>query len=431
MTEPGETTATLALAAGPVVTPDERRAIERWFVAHGMPNFIRDYTAARNVWTRALPALIAWYAIGVFAGVRDEGTPEEDVAVIGLAIAILLGGWLVLNRYRGTPLFSRPDRIGWLEIAGFLVLPAAIPFVIQEDPGQALVVVVGNALFLGLAYAVTQLGLIGITRWALARVVARAHEVSQLFGRALALLVVLIGFAFFDEALWKVADRADGFTLLTILLMFAGVALLFISTLLPSELRRLQSTLPTDETLEMAERSPAAPLTRDPRVAESIDRREEPHPLARREIVNLSVVILANEAIGGLLVGAIVAGALVVLGLVAVPQDVAESWTGHAVAPLVAGYGSVSWESVKVALILGGFSGLAFALSALSDVVYRKDFEEVSLGSARRAVAVREVYLTGLEIDDELAGAEEPPGVEGPPDPGRIASPTGSPRSGP
>ena len=405
MTEPTRAPSAVGPLDGPVVAPETRQAIERWFVSQGMPNFIRGYTAARNVWTRALPALIAWYALGIFAATRAESSPEEDAIAVGVAVLVLVGALVGLNVYRGRPPLSRPDRVGWLEIAGFLLVPAAIALVVQQDAALAVVVAVWNAIVLAVIYVVTQVGIIGITRWAVARAFARMHEVSLLIGRALALLVVLIGFAFLDSSIWQIADRAEPTTMALILLMFGAVAVLFISSLLPGELERLQRTLPTEETLGLAMESPAAPLAEDPRVAASIDAREEPHRFARREILNLSVVVIANEAIGGLLVAIIVAIALVTLGAVAVPADVAAGWAGHPLSLLYSGSGSVSSESIKVAIILGGFSGLAFVLSALSDVVYRKDFQEVSMGSARRAAAVREVYLTGLDID---GAAREP-----------------------
>jgi hypothetical protein len=32
--------------------------VERWFLSRGLPHFIEDYSASRDVFTRALPALI-------------------------------------------------------------------------------------------------------------------------------------------------------------------------------------------------------------------------------------------------------------------------------------------------------------------------------------------------------------------------------------
>jgi hypothetical protein len=247
---------------------------------------------------------------------------------------------------------------------------------------------------------VTQLGLVGIVRWGLTRVVAGLGDMSRLFGRALAILVVLIGFAYFDSALWQVAYRADLLTMIAILALFAAISVVFTSSTLPAELGRIATRLPTKKTLEQAEGTPAAPIALDARVATSIRVRKAPHPFERREIVNLTIVILTNEAIGGLFILAFVAIALVLLGVVAVPPDVASGWAGHPVDPVIEAFPALSWQSVKVALILGGFCGLAFSVSAQSDGAYGPDFERATVWAARRAAAVREIYLTGLDIDE-------------------------------
>ena len=394
-----------AAVPAPLVPRAVERGVERWFVGQGVPNFIRDYRAASKVWTRALPALLVWYALSIIDGllfVPDGANGMEIAAILAIAIAVLVAGWVVLNLIRHQRPFARPDRVGRLEVAVFLFAPALIPIVLAGDVLLALWMIVSSTIFIAITYVVTQTGLVGIVRWGLSRVVAGLGDMSRLFGRALAILVVLIGFAYFDSSLWQIAQHADPLTMVGILALFAAISVVFSSSILPAELARITTRLPTRKTLAQAVGTPAAPIALDPRVAASIRVRSEPHPFERREIVNLVIVILTNEAIGGLFILAFVTVALVVLGVLAVPQSVASGWAGHPVDPVFDALPALSWESIKVALILGGFCALAFSVSAQSDGTYGADFERATVWAARRAAAVREVYLTGLDIDEGL-----------------------------
>ena len=47
--------------------PDPLRATEKWFIRRGLPMFVEDYSAGRDVWTRALPALATLFVLELFA----------------------------------------------------------------------------------------------------------------------------------------------------------------------------------------------------------------------------------------------------------------------------------------------------------------------------------------------------------------------------
>jgi hypothetical protein len=56
----------------------------------------------------------------------------------------------------------------------------------------------------------------------------------------------------------------------------------------------------------------------------------------------------------------------------------------------------VSGEAVKVAVFIGGLAGLSFAISALTDENYRREFFDDVLTDLRQVLAVRAAYLASL-----------------------------------
>ena len=63
-------------------SPPRLREIERWFVRRGVPHFVESRTAgsALDVWSRALPLLIAFYFIRSLNALRLEDWSWETSA---------------------------------------------------------------------------------------------------------------------------------------------------------------------------------------------------------------------------------------------------------------------------------------------------------------------------------------------------------------
>ncbi len=53
--------------------PSVVRTTERWFIRQGLPLFVEEYSAGRDVWTRAVPVLAFLFVLGIFFFVFREG----------------------------------------------------------------------------------------------------------------------------------------------------------------------------------------------------------------------------------------------------------------------------------------------------------------------------------------------------------------------
>ena len=91
------------------------------------------------------------------------------LCLLGTLIAlcvVVLGAWVLVNRLRGRRPFQRPDRVGSVEIAVFLLVPPVLPAVLHDDRlVDSVGIFVTNLVLLVLAYVVTSYGLLPMTRW--------------------------------------------------------------------------------------------------------------------------------------------------------------------------------------------------------------------------------------------------------------------------
>lgn len=103
----------------------ELHATERWFARRGLPMFIEEYDNGRDVWTRALPALVVVFFLNTVAflplsGFTLEAGPAGDVvgydrgALLGalLTTGLLVLAYAVANRVRGRRAFALPSGSG-------------------------------------------------------------------------------------------------------------------------------------------------------------------------------------------------------------------------------------------------------------------------------------------------------------------------------
>lgn len=106
---------------------DELAAYERRFRKAGLPLFIEDYTAAEDVFNRAIP-LLGLVFVAELLGAIDKDWPlgaNVAAALGGLALLLLAVG--AVNRARRRRFLSVPERVGRTELAVFVLVPALLP----------------------------------------------------------------------------------------------------------------------------------------------------------------------------------------------------------------------------------------------------------------------------------------------------------------
>ncbi|PVG82695.1 hypothetical protein DDE18_10025 [Nocardioides gansuensis] len=206
-----------------------------------------------------------------------------------------------------------------------------------------------------------------IAGWALRRTFASLGLLFPLATRALPMLLLFVTFLFINTEVWMVASSLDGGVLWGAVMLFAAMACGFLVVRLVEELDQL------DDEVGRAELGPRADVV-------------------GLQKANLVLVLLITQAVQVLLLALAVFGFFLVFGAVAMKDEVVEAWIG--VPPTYPwGVGPVSRELVQVSTFLAGFSGLYFAVYAVTDQHYRRQFFSEVLGELEQALRVRVGYL--------------------------------------
>jgi hypothetical protein len=321
----------------PTPTDDraQRAAAEEWFLDHGLPWFVDD--------------------------VRTEVSRRLHR---GRVTGILLTG-LVLGL-----------------VTGSVVGPATGEWSFGFASGASALV----ATLLG--YALWALHATMIAGWALRRAFGSLGLLLPLATRALPMLLLFITFLFINADLWQVAARLHGGILWTAILFFIVAALGFLVPRLAQEMDQVE-TLDGEALCEAAVGTPLEDPAR--RLCENDVDLAAGAEVTGLQKVNLVTVLVVAQAVQVVLLSLAVFVFFIVFGLVAIQDDVVETWIGHALT-YPPGPEIVSIQLIRVATFLAGFSGFYFTVVAITDELYRKEFFSVILAELQRAVAARAVY---------------------------------------
>ena len=344
----------------------ELEAYERRFRSAGLPLFIEGWNASEDVFTRAVP-LFALVFVGELLGAldRDWSVWANLAAGVG-GLAILLSGFGLLNVARRRRFFELPHRVGRVELAIFVILPALLPLIFSGQVVSALVTAAANLALLGLVYLVIGFGFVFILRWA-ARQLPEGFTASlAVLARAVPLLLVFSLVLFINTEMWQVFSLMPRAYLLAVAGLLALVAGAFLVGRLPREVVRLQGDGPA---------------------------------LNPRQRVNVGLVMFVSQALQVLVVSLAMAGFFVVFGALTIGPEVRESWIGSrgsALGPsleLLGGRLTVTEELLRVSGAIAAFGGVYYAIAVLTDSTYREEFLEDIVGELRDTFALRAEYL--------------------------------------
>ncbi len=346
---------------------DELAAYERRLRRAGLPLLIEDYSAYTDIFTRAVP-LLSLVVIGQLLGAVDKDWPwwSNALALIG-ALAIVAGGVAIVNHRRGRRLLSVPDRVGPIELAAFVLVPALLPLVFGGQWTSALVTAGGNLLLLALIYAIVGIGLLSIVRWAAGRLVSQLAASLKLLTRAVPVLLIFMIVLFVNTEMWQVFSAVSDPALMGVIALFIATGSVFVAARLPREVRALE-----------------------------LDVGAEP-PLTPRQRFNVGLVMFVSQGLQVLVVAVLVGAFFVAFGALAITPGVVESWIGerpHA----IAGYPALSEELVKVSSALAAFSGVYYAIAVLGDSTYREEFLDELQTSLHETFGDRVQYLAARRV---------------------------------
>lgn len=377
----------------------ERDRCERWFVRRGLPHLIDDYTATDDIFTRMAPFLAGVVFLEFFLAFGDRWTGwSQAVAFLG-GIAALVGGVVLVNRIRGRRSFQLPDDIGVWELALYVVLPI-VPTVIGSQGSavdNAVSVVAFNLVLLAVGYVVTSWALIPMMRWSFGQVRRQVTDVANLAMKSLPTLLIFSAFIFINAEMWQVANDFTLPLFGMVMLLLAGIGGVFIFV----SVRRL-----TVDLARFSAWGDVRPRCANTPVEEIIPADDEPAPdtppLVRRAEWNVNLLLFVAQGIQVLLVSLVITTFYVVFGLLTVREETLLQWTtvGELTyerdwAVEIAIFGTdliLTRQLLLVALFIGMFSGLNFAVQVITDDTYREEFIADMTAEVRDALAVRAVY---------------------------------------
>ncbi|MGI8810862.1 MAG: hypothetical protein ACR2KK_24085 [Acidimicrobiales bacterium] len=367
--------------------------VERWFRSRGIPHFIDDYSATRDVFTHALPALTLILLLELLGALDFTWPWWLNLGVAAASLAALLVVWALVNAARKRPPLARPDRVGRIELAIFVLLVPILDLLAGGQHLTSLNTLIGNLAVLGLIYLVTSYALLPITRWAAGRLWRQLGDVLGLLVRALPLLLLFVTFLFLTAEVWQVASSLDGPFLGVTMGLFVLVGIVFVVARIPLEVGTLARFESWAEVAVLVRDTPASAL-RPP----SDSSPESTRRLGRRQWGNVGLVVLFTQGLQIAFVSLMIGVFFVGFGLLTVTEANAELWVGGPVDVLVE---RELWERpvvltaelLQVAGFLTAFSGFYFTVYVLTDATYRREFLDEVLGELRQAFAVRAVYL--------------------------------------
>ena len=382
-------------------TPGETlEATEAWFRRQGVPHLIEDYSTRRDILTRTLPFLITVLALNILLTISLDWPWWANVLSVVGAVAAVTALWVGINALRHRKLLSLPDEVGAVEVLVFLLAAPALTGFILGDWATAAFEIFENALLLLGAYLTVGFALVPILRWGARRLIRDMGDVLGLFARALPLLLIFMTFLFVNAEVWQLAGTIEQGLLGTLIGLFALVAAVFLIFRLPLELSDLATFERPERVMELVQGTPVAGLGR------SSGSLRMDAPLRRGQWVNVGLVVLVALTLRVLFVSTLVGVFFFVFGVIAMDRSTISSWTQSDSACVLLHLRwlgtAVTVELLQVATFLASFSGFYFTISVLTNREFRDEFFEEVVGDARRAFAVRAVYLGVLaQIEEE------------------------------
>lgn len=372
---------------------DTLAAVERWFRSRGIPHFIDDYSASRDVFTRALAPLTAILILELVTALDRTWPWWLNLGVAAAGLGALFGVWAVVNVARKRPALARPDRVGPTELAIFVLLVPVLALIAGGQRLTALNTLLVNLGLLGIIYLGTSYALLPITRWAAGRLWRQLADVLGLLVRALPLLLLFVTFLFLTTEVWEVAASLDGPFLAVTMGLFVAVGVVFVVARIPLEVGALARFDSWGDVAALVGDTPASALHPPADASPGGTPR-----LGRRQWGNVGLVVLFTQGLQIMFVSVMIGVFFVGFGVLTVTPELTASWSGTEANLLLDGklWGrpvAVTAELLQVAGFLTAFSGFYFTVYTITDATYRKEFLDEVLVELRQAFAVRAVYL--------------------------------------
>ncbi|MBN8866593.1 MAG: hypothetical protein J0H98_03470 [Solirubrobacterales bacterium] len=349
--------------------PKTEAEFEREFRRAGLPLLTEDYSASEDIFNRAVP-LLGLVLVGEVLGPLNKSfSTLGNIAAVVAAMGLMLVALGLMNRFRGRPFFSLPRRVGRPELAAFVIVPALLPGIISGHWGIAASTALFNLGLLVLILGVVGFGVISIVGWALSRLLDELSRSLGLLVKAVPLLMIFSLILFLTPELWQVFSQLPDASLFLLIGLFMLLGSSFLIARIPNEVADLEK-----------EAGAGGP------------------PLKPRQRFNVGLVLFVSQSLQVLLVALAVAVFFVIFGLLTIDADTITNWTTHPADVLfqfrLAGReAQMTRELLKVAGAIASFTGLYFAISMLTDDLYRREFLSRITDEMKQTFVRRVAYL--------------------------------------
>lgn len=345
---------------------------ERRFRRAGLPLLSEDFSARSDVFNRAFPLLVLVLLAELLAALDVDWSPLANAAAVAGALAATLLVVALVNRARGRRALAIPEDVGSVELALFVLVPAAVLGAVHG--GWGLVVLAGNLALLGLVLLTFGFGLGAIVVWAARRLGGQLARSLLLLARAIPLLLFFSLVLFLTTEMWQVFGSRAGPPLVAIGLLLALVATAFLAVRLPQEISRIE------------------------RDTSALDLAADAPPLRSLQRANVGLVLLIGHGLQIAVVTLAIGAFFVAFGTIAIDAGVTRAWTGspgHALFSITVLEVPLrpTTELLRVSGAIAALSGVYYAISVLTDDRYREEFLEEITGQLRETFAARVEYL--------------------------------------
>ena len=432
---------------------DERRAladahlhlddVEKWFIKRGLPHFIENYKATEDVFNRALPLFVVLVVFQMGLELSSKTVAWQDRLIggaVGLAAVVVV--FLAANLVRQPQRWYRwPSKIGSVEITLLVLLGPVVGKLSGAGWGAVVADFLANIVVLALVYLLTAYAILPVLKWAVRHSFDELGNLGNLASKALPMLALFGTFLFLNVDMWHIASSFEQRSQLWFTaLFFAAITFLFLMVRLPGEVRNLQG----DYYLEAVVAASA-----DTPLHEHVGDLDDELPQLRtnrRQQVNMLFVLAFTQVIQILLLSVVVFVYFVSLGKLAVTNGQVADWLKTPECPANPHLGSYKISStssaedvlhacgfatkeqadtwlkiispgrlfgfyaripgtdlefseplLRTAILLTTFSAFFFAVSAVTDEAYRKDFFESITGRIAKCLTVRCGYVNLYE----------------------------------
>ncbi|HMT05366.1 MAG: hypothetical protein KDB48_08955 [Solirubrobacterales bacterium] len=330
--------------------PQTEQEFEREFRRAGLPLLTEDYSVSEDIFNRSVPLLGLVLVFEILGPLNSQFSTLGNIAAVVAAMLLMLGALGVINKLRGRSFLSLPRKVGRPELAAFVIIPALLPGIISGHWGIAAMTALFNLSLLFVILGVVGFGVISIIGWALSRLLGELSRSLGLLVKAVPLLMIFSLILFLTPELWQVFSQLPDASLLLLVALFMLLGSGFLIARIPKEVADLEE-----------QAGAGGP------------------PLRQRQRVNVGLVLFVSQSLQVLLVALAVAIFFVVFGLLTIGAETVSSWTTHPADvffefTLAGREAAMTRELLRVATAIASFTGLYFAISMLTDDLYRREF---------------------------------------------------------